>query len=147
MCERGCMGQPGQTIGCPGNGGADHLCTRQDVFRASMLVEALLMSVKLGAGSGYKSRAVWTGGFENCCLLSPGGLALLGPCGWDGESWTWERGIVCWTGALSWGSDCDWERTLEWWIDLQKLSLTNVHEEWTNHGLWLNCQCCRDLWK
>ena len=66
--------------------GADHLCTRRDIFRASMLVEALLVLVKLGAGSGYKSRAVWTGGFENCCLLSPGGLALLGPCGCVGES-------------------------------------------------------------
>ena len=60
---------------------ADHLCTRRDVFRASMLVEALLMLVESDTGSGYKSRAVWTGGFENCCLLSPGGLALLGPCG------------------------------------------------------------------
>ena len=67
------MGQPGQTIGHPGNrGGADHLCIRRDIFRASMLVEALLVLVELSAGSGYESRAVWTGGFENCCLLSPG---------------------------------------------------------------------------
>jgi len=46
-----------------------------DVFRASRLVEGLI-SVEPGAGSGYESKAVWTGGFENCCLLSPGGLAL-----------------------------------------------------------------------
>ena len=83
MCEWGHTGQLGQTIGCPGNGGggADHLYTRQDVFRVSMLVEALLVSVESDTGSGYESRAVWTGGFENCCLLSPGGLALLEPCG------------------------------------------------------------------
>ena len=55
----GRTGQPGQTIGHPGNGGGtDHLCTRRDIFRALMLVEALLMSVELGAGSGYESRAV-----------------------------------------------------------------------------------------
>ena len=50
-----------------------------EVFRVSRLVEALL--VEPGPGSGYESRAVWTGGFENGCLLSPERLALLGLCG------------------------------------------------------------------
>ena len=40
-----------------GKWGADHLCTRRDVFRASMLVEALLMLVESGAGSVKTNQA------------------------------------------------------------------------------------------